>query len=114
MLQVLGRFFIGFIVGAAFSLFYFSIARSFSLTTIQLPESEPHYVVLYAGCPSEAALATICLLPVMLGVVTTLVVKQELQKWIVAALAIFAARACVGIAGSFYAIIGDSLLLGMD
>ena len=40
--------------------------------------------------------------------------RIRVSSMFVAALEIFAARACVGIAGSFYAIIGDSLLLGMD
>lgn len=114
MAQNLGKFSIGFVVGEAFSLVFFFVTRSFFLTTTQTPESEPHYKVLYAGLTSEAALAIICLLPVVLGVISILIVKRKLPNRTITASVILAVLFCLGIIGMFHTIMGDALWLGMD
>ena len=114
MIQAFGRFSIGFVVGAAFTLALFFVTRAFFLTTIQTPESEPHYEVLYAGLTAEAALAIICLLPVVFGLISTSLVKRKLHRWVTTASPILAGLCCLGIFGVFYTIIGDALWLGMD
>ena len=114
MFQALGRFSIGFVVGTAFTLALFFVTRSLFLTTIQTPESEPHYEVLYTGFNGEVALAVICLLPVVLGLISTSLVKRKIHNWITAASTILAGLFCLGIMGAFYTIMGDALWFGMD
>lgn len=114
MVQASGRFSIGFVVGAAIGIVIFFVARSFFLTTIQTPESEPHYEVLYAGFTSEAAVAIIGILPVALGLISTSLVKRKLHNWCVAASVIVALLLCLGIAVTFRTVMGDALWIGMD
>ena len=105
----------GFVVGAAFSLVLFFAARSLFLTTIQTPESEPHYEVLYAGLPGETVFAIVCLLPVIAGLLSTALVKRTLHNWAVATSVALALMSCLGIAYvMFRTLWGDAFLLGMD
>ena len=114
MVQVLGRFSIGFVVGSALPLVLIFIARAFFLTTVQTPESEPHYFVLYASLSRETTLAITFLLPVALGAVSTSFVKQKLRNWSIVTSTILAALFSAGIFGAFCTIMGDAMWIGMD
>ena len=79
MIQLVRRFILGFCIGAAFSLVLFFVTRTFFYSTIQTPESEAHYEVLYAGFRSEVALALVGLGPLLSGLASVALVKRTVN-----------------------------------
>ena len=114
MIQMIGRFCLGSGVGALLSLVGFWVARSFFLSSIQTPESDPHYVILYAGLSGELTLAVILLIPMICGLIASWRLTLRLQAWALMMAVAFALLTAAGLAYASNTILFDAFWLGMD
>ena len=113
-LQIVGRFSMGFVAGAIVMLAFLLIARSHLVSTVQTPESEPHYVVLYAGLTPEAFLSLALSSPMIIGLLSIAVTKLKFRKAVALTMVGLASILLLAIVGLVYRMAIESLWLGMD
>ena len=114
MLPAASRFTLGFTACAVLSLALFFVARSWLLTTVQTPESEPHYEVRYAGISSEAMLAVVVFLPLVVGSLFAIFNRRTISKRVAIASVVLVLPVGFGLILAFKTVVGDALWLGMD
>ena len=114
MIQLVRRFILGFCIGAAFSLVLFFVARTFFYSTIQTPESEPHFEVLYAGFRSELALALVGLGPLLSGLASVALVKRTVNGLAFFTSTLASLLMSYGLYRAFFTIVFDTVWGGMD
>jgi hypothetical protein len=114
MLQIVGRFSMGFVAGAIVILAFLLIARSSLVSTVRTPYSEPHSVVLYAGLAPGALFSIALWSPMIIGLLSIAVTKRKIRKAVVLTLAGLASILLLPIVGLVYRMALESLWLGFD
>ena len=114
MVRAAGRFTLGFTACAALTLALFFVVRSSFLSTVQTPESEPHYEVRYASASPEAMLGVVFLLPLLFGLIVAVFYRRPIRKYVAIATAVLVLPVGFGLVTAFNTIFADALWLGMD
>ena len=110
MFRAVGRF----TACAALTLVLFFVVRSLLLTTIQTPESEPHYEVRYAGVSPEAMLGVVFLLPLLTGLLFAVFYRRTIRKHVAIAATVLVFPAAFGLVTVFNTIFGRRLPSNQD
>ncbi len=114
MIQAAGRFPIGCATVTVASLGLLAVARTCFLSTVQTAESAPHYEVLYAGVTGETFLVSTCILSIISGFLSVILIRRPLARRLVVGSIFVAVVSSLGIAWMFHTILWDALWLGMD
>jgi hypothetical protein len=104
----------GFVAGAIVILAFLLIARSYLVSTVRMPESEPHSVVLYAGLAPATLFSIALLSPMIIGLLSIAATRRKIRKAIALAMAGLASILLLAIVGLVYRMALESLWLGFD